>query len=55
VGFLAAVSYVAALAGVILLVGAGLYFQRRLTREKSYDQIVEPDGDRAPLRHARGA
>lgn len=55
VGFLAAVSYAAALAGVILLVGAGLYFQRRLTREKSYDQIVEPDGDRAPLRHARGA
>ena len=55
VGFLAAVSYAAALVGLILLVGAGLYFQRRLMRENSHDQIVELDGNRAPLRHARGA
>ncbi len=55
VGFLAAVSYAAALVGLILLVGAGLYFQRRLMRENSHDQIVELDGNGAPLRHARGA
>jgi hypothetical protein len=52
VGFLAVISYVAALAGLALTVGAGLYFQRRLTREPADGQIVEPPGYRAPLRDA---
>jgi hypothetical protein len=55
VKFLTGISYAAALGGLVLIVGAGLYFQRRLTRENSHDPIVEPGGHSAPLRHARGA
>ncbi|HUO02833.1 MAG TPA: DUF5690 family protein [Rhizomicrobium sp.] len=55
VRFLTALSYVAAIGGLALVAGASLYFQRRLTREKSHDSLVEPDGHSAPLRHARGA
>ena len=53
VRFLAFISYVAAAAGLALTIGAGIYFQRRLTRE-SHESIVEPGGHSAPLRHARG-
>ena len=36
VGFLVAISYVTALAGLVLVAGAGLYFQRHLVREKTH-------------------
>jgi hypothetical protein len=55
VKFLTGISYTAAIGGLVLTVGAGLYFQRRLVRENSHDPIVEPDGHPAPLRQARGA
>jgi hypothetical protein len=55
VKFLTAISYVAAIGGLALTLGAGLYFQRRLTRESSHEPFVEPDGHNAPLRHARRA
>ena len=55
VKFLTGISYTAAIGGLVLIVGAGLYFQRRLIRETSHDPIVEPDGHPAPLRQARRA
>ena len=55
VKFLTGISYTAAVGGLILIIAAGLYFQRRLTRDHSHDAIAEPDGHPAPLRHARGA
>jgi Family of unknown function (DUF5690) len=55
VNFLTGISYVAALGGLVLVIGAGLYFQRRLIRESSHDPIVGPDGHSAPLHHARRA
>jgi Family of unknown function (DUF5690) len=55
VKFLTGISYTAAIGGLVLIVGAGLYFQRRLIRENSHDPIVEPDGHPTPLRQARSA
>ncbi|HEY5083492.1 MAG TPA: DUF5690 family protein, partial [Rhizomicrobium sp.] len=55
VKFLTGISYTAAISGLVLIAGAGLYFQRRLIRGNSHDPIVEPDGHPAPLRQARGA
>jgi len=55
VKFLTEISYVAAAVGLVLIIVAGFYFQRRLTQDQSHDQIVEPEGHRAPLRHVRGA
>jgi hypothetical protein len=52
VGFLIVVSYVAALAGLALVAGAGLYFHRRLVRENSDDQTVKLAGRGAALRDA---
>jgi hypothetical protein len=54
VKFLTGISYTAAIGGLVLIAGAGLYFQRRLIRETSHDPIVEPDGHPAPLHQARG-
>ncbi len=54
VKFLAGISYTAALTGVLLVAGAGLYFHRRLTRKDTYEKTIEPPGHGAPLRHARG-
>lgn len=42
VEFLRSISYVAALAGLALIVGAGVYFQRRLTPARSHGPTVEP-------------
>jgi len=55
VGFLVVISYVAALAGLALIAGAGVYFHRHLARENLGDQTVESGGSRAALRHARRA
>ena len=55
VKFLTGISYTAAIGGLVLIAGAGLYFQRRLMRETSHDPIVEPDGHPASLRQARSA
>jgi hypothetical protein len=52
VGFLAVISYVAALAGLALTLGAGLYFQRRLMRKPADDPADDSPGYRAPLRDA---
>jgi hypothetical protein len=49
VQFLLDISYVAAGAGLLLLIAAGLYFQRRLTRKASDGPAAEPRGDAAPL------
>ncbi len=42
VQFLINVSYVAALTGLVLLVGAGVYFRNRLSREGLHDRAIEP-------------
>jgi hypothetical protein len=55
VEFLRVISYGCAISGLVLIVGAGFYFYRRLLREPPDDQTVEPGADRAPLRSARGA
>ena len=55
VGFLIVISYVAALAGLALVTGAGFYFHRRLVRESIDDQTVGLAGRGAALRHARRA
>jgi Family of unknown function (DUF5690) len=55
VGFLVAISYAAAIAGLALIVGAGLYFHRHLVRENTHDQSFEPGPDRAALHLPRSA
>jgi hypothetical protein len=55
VEFLIVISYVAALAGLALVAGAGVYFHRRLVRESIDDQTVGLAGRGADLRHARRA
>ncbi len=52
VQFLIVISYAAATAGLVLLVGAGLYFQRRLLRKDTDAPAFEPSGDPAALRAA---
>ena len=42
VEFLIAISYASALAGLALIIGAGVYFQRRLTRRAVDGQTVQP-------------
>ena len=50
VEFLRVVSYGTAAGGLVLIVGAGLYFHRRLARENADDRSVLPGGHPAPLR-----
>jgi hypothetical protein len=43
VSFLEATSYGAALAGLVLIIGAGFYFLRRLTRQAArHEPLIEP-------------
>jgi hypothetical protein len=55
VQFLIDISYVAAAGGLVLLIGAGVYFHRRLGRKDPDGQALEPRSDLAPLRQARRA
>jgi hypothetical protein len=55
VQFLIVNSYVCATAGLFLLIGAIIYFQRRLLRKDADAPALELAGGRAPLRHARRA
>jgi hypothetical protein len=52
VQFLMFIAYAAAIIGLVLLAGAGLYFHRRLMRKDADAPAFESAGDRAPLRHA---
>ena len=55
VGFLIVISYVAALAGLVLTTAAGIYFHYRLVRESVDDRTVELGRSGTALRHARRA
>ena len=52
VNFLIVISYTAALAGLALTIGAGLYFNQRLTRTNPDEPAIGPQGHSEPLRSA---